>query len=110
MPNWIWPNRYRGEVVAEVNGRRRIMRLSLSALAQIEACYGDVNIAQLSGQFASQGMAADDAENIIRAGLAAAGDETANHPHGLQVKGGEEEMRHLAHQLLSAAFTNWTEK
>jgi len=109
MPSWIWPNRYRGEVVGEINGRRRVMRLSLSALAQIEACYEDTDIVQLSQHFAAHGMAERDAENIIRAGLAACGDITANQPHPLYVNGGEAQKQELAHQLLAAAFTNWTQ-
>ena len=72
---WRYANRHRGEVVARINGRRRLMRLTLSALAQLENCYGDRDILSLLSGFAANGLSATDVENIIRAGLAGAADE-----------------------------------
>lgn len=107
--HWIWPNRYRGEVVGIINQRRRIMRLSLAALAQIEACYGDQNIMAISQQFSQTGLSPQDVENILRAGLAAQGDPEANFAGPLDVRGGPEVARDLAESLLSKAFSNWKE-
>ena len=110
MREWIWPNRYRGEVVGVINGRRRVMRLSLAALAQIEACYDDTNIAAITQRFSENGMSPKDAENILRAGLAATDDATAQCATALEVEGGADGARALAEKLISRAFENWKEQ
>lgn len=101
----FWPNRHRGEVTAIVNGRPCRLRLTLAALAQIEACYGDTDILTLTERFAASGMNWQDAQNILRAGLAATGDARAHARHDLSVKGGAAAAVDLAHRLLEAAFS-----
>jgi hypothetical protein len=104
----FWPNRHRGEVATTVNGRPCRLRLTLAALAQIEACYDDTDILTLTERFAISGMTGQDAQNILRAALAATGDARAHARHDLTVKGGAAAAIDLAHQLFEAAFCTST--
>ncbi len=102
--DWLFANRYRGEVVGRINGRRRVMRLTLAALAQLETCYGERDILQLLGGFAETGLTARDTENILRAGLAATQDELSVTGAPLDVEGGHAAAMQLATLLMERAF------
>lgn len=102
--DWRFANRYRGEVVARINGRRRVMRLPLSALAQLENCYGDIDILHLIGRFAEDGLKAVDVDNVLRAGLASTQDDLALSGAPLDVEGGHGVALQLATQLIERAF------
>ena len=102
--DWRYANRHRGEVVGRINGRRRIMRLSLSALAQLENCYGDTDILELLTRFAQQGLQADDIDNVLHAALVGARDVLAESGASLDVEGGEAQALHLATRLIELAF------
>lgn len=102
--DWRFANRHRGEAAAHINGRRRILRLTLAALAQLEGCYGDTDILRLLARFAARGLTADDADNILRAGLAAAGDRLAEDGAPLDVEGGPAAAVQLAVLLIERAF------
>ena len=102
--DWRFANRHRGEVVGKINGRRRIMRLSLSALAQLENCYGDIDILQLLSRFAEDGMRANDIDNVLRAALRATKDELAVSGAPLDVEGGHGAAQRLATELIERAF------
>ncbi len=101
---WVFANRHRGEVVARINGRRRRMRLSLQALAQLENCYGDTDILTLLDRFKAQGLSPEDADNILRAALLAMQDALSISGAPLDVEGGVPAARHCADRLLMAAF------
>lgn len=102
--DWRYANRHLGEVVGRINGRRRIMRLSLSALAQLENCYGDTDILELLTRFAQQGLQADDIDNVLHAALVGARDVLAESGAPLDVEGGEAQALHLATRLIELAF------
>lgn len=102
--DWVFANRHRGEVVARINGKRRRMRLSLSALAHLESCYGETDILTLMERFNRHGLSVQDAENILRAGLQATGDALAKTGAPLDVEGGAACARTHADCLLSRAF------
>jgi len=102
--DWVFANRHRGEVVARINGRPRRMQLSLSALAQLENCYGDKDILAVLDGFSQSGLDLTDAENIIRAGLAATGNVLAESGAPLDIEGGDASSLHLAEILIERAF------
>ena len=102
---WVYANRHRGEVVGRINGRRRVMRLSLAALAQLETCYGGEDILQLLDGFSRAGLSAQDSDNILRAGLLATQDELATTGAPLDVEGGAAMALHLASELVQRAFS-----
>ena len=102
--DWVFANRHRGEVVARINGRRRRMRLSLSALAQLESCYGERDILNLLNQFTRSGLGQEDAENIVRAALAATGNVLADEGAPLDVEAGTAGLLRLADELIARAF------
>ncbi|MBE8219823.1 MAG: gene transfer agent family protein [Alphaproteobacteria bacterium] len=111
LSNWIWANRRRGDVAATINGQRRILRLTLAALARVESCYGDMDILALIRTFTTDGMTAKDADNIIRAALTGSDDEAANvlaHAETLSIAGADKEAHKaadLAHNLINNAFS-----
>lgn len=102
--DWVFANRHRGEVVARINGRRRRMQLSLSALAQLESCYGNKDILAVLDGFSQSGLGVKDAENIIRAGLAATDNVLAETGAPLDVDGGDAGALRLAETLIERAF------
>lgn len=100
--NWIWANRRRGDVAVMINGQRRILRLTLSALARLESCYGDMDILALIRSFTTHGMTAKDADNIIRAGLSG-NDDPAAHAETIALDE-DNDAAALAHNLITRAF------
>jgi uncharacterized phage protein (TIGR02216 family) len=68
------PNRYRGEIDAELGGRRRTLVLTLGALAELESAFGAVDLMALAERFGTGRLSARDLVRIIAAGLRGAGD------------------------------------
>ncbi|WP_165645242.1 gene transfer agent family protein, partial [Oharaeibacter diazotrophicus] len=62
-------NPYRGDVAAEIGGRRRTLRLTLGALAELEAAFGADDLGDLARVFAAGKLRARDAVRVIAAGL-----------------------------------------
>ena len=101
---FCFANRHRGEVAAVINHAPRRLRLTLSALAQLESAYGETDILELVRGFAAQGLSARDVDLVLRAGLTGAGDELAHSAAALDVEGGYAAAAQLAARLLAAAF------
>lgn len=102
--DWVYANQHRGEVVGRINGRRRVMRLTLAALAHLETCYGGEDILKLLDGFSQAGLSVQDSDNILRAGLAATQDELAQTGAPLDVDGGPAMAMQLASELVQRAF------
>lgn len=66
-------NRYRGEVVLMVEGEALPMRLTLGALAELEAAFAVDSLPALGERFAGGGLSARDVTRILTAGLRGAG-------------------------------------
>ena len=62
-------NGRRGEIEAEIGGERRILCLTLGALAELETVFGVSNVADLAGRFSDGRIGARDMIAIIGAGL-----------------------------------------
>lgn len=66
-------NRIRGEIEAELDGKTYTLVLTLGALAELEAAFGDVDMLALAERFAQGRLTARDAIRVIGAGLRGAG-------------------------------------
>jgi len=71
-------NRHRGEIEAELGGRRRRLCLTLGALAELEAAFGADDLSALAERFSSGKLSARDVLRVIGAGLRGAGEEIAD--------------------------------
>lgn len=99
-------NRRRGEVEAMIGGERRILCLTLGALAELETAFAVDDLAGLGSRFAGGRLKARDLIRIIGAGLRGGGnafsdDEVA----GLDIDGGVAGAAKVVAELLSAAFS-----
>lgn len=99
-------NRRRGEIEAVIDGERRILCITLGALAELETAFGVDNIADLAGRFAGGRIATRDVMAIIAAGLRGGGnvvddDDIAE----IRVEGGIGGAIGLAARLLDSAFS-----
>jgi hypothetical protein len=99
------PNRHRGEIAAEIGGRRRILVLTLGALAELEAAFGEGDLVALAGRFAQGRMSARDLIRIIGAGLRGAGESvTDDEVARMASPDGAEGFVRIAASLIEATF------
>ena len=68
-------NPHRGEIEAELDGRRFTLCLTLGALAELEGALGERDLLALAERFEKGRIASRDAIRIIGAGLRGAGDK-----------------------------------
>ncbi|ALK10121.1 gene transfer agent family protein [Blastochloris viridis] len=99
------PNRYRGEIAAELSGARRRLVLTLGALAELEDALGVADLAALAARFDSGRLGAREVAAILGAGLRGAGESVTEaevlaltHPDGARG------LVRLAADLLVATF------
>jgi hypothetical protein len=98
-------NHHRGEIEAEIGGRPRTLVLTLGALAELEAAFGEGDLVALAERFAKGRMSARDLIRIIGAGLRGAGegvsdDEVAR----MASRDGAEGYVRIAATLIGATF------
>jgi hypothetical protein len=99
------PNHYRGEIDAEIGGRRRTLVLTLGALAELEAAFGEDDLVALAERFARGRMSAHDLIRIIGAGLRGAGETvTDDEVAQMAVPGGAQGYVRIAAALIEATF------
>lgn len=97
-------NRRRGEISAEIGGRRRTLCLTLGALAGLEARFGENGLAALARRL-ENGVSARDLLAIISAGLAGAGEDLDEAGLGaLTTDGALAGFAFIAADLLAATF------
>lgn len=72
------PNLHRGEIGAMLDGRPHTLVLTLGALAELEAAFGDSDILALANRFREGRVSARDCIRIIGAGLRAAGHDVSD--------------------------------
>ena len=68
------PNARRGEIAAVLDGRPRVLVLTLGALAELESAFGADDLMALAARFEKGRLSARDAARIIAAGLNGAGE------------------------------------
>ena len=71
-------NAHRGEIEAVLDGKTFRLCLTLGALAELEAAFGDEDMLALASRFESGRLSARDCVRIIGAGLRGAGHEIAD--------------------------------
>lgn len=71
-------NKYRGEITGSLDGRDYRMCLSLGALAELEAAFGEDDMVALACRFESGRLKSSDAIRVIGAGLRGAGHDISN--------------------------------
>lgn len=99
------PNLHRGEIEAEIGGRKRTLVLTLGALAELEAAFGEGDLVALAGRFGNGRMSARDLIRIIGAGLRGAGESvTDDDVAAMAVPGGAEGYLRIAVALIEATF------
>jgi hypothetical protein len=99
------PNPYRGEIEAELGGRRYTLVLTLGALAELEAAFGADDLVALAERFERGRMSARDAIRILGAGLRGGGADIADEEVArLIAPGGAAGYVRIVAELLSATF------
>lgn len=98
-------NRHRGEIEAELGGRRYTLCLTLGALAELEHAYGGADLLAIAARFESGRIAASDAIKVIGAGLRGAGHPVSDaEAGGLAADGGAVGYLRIVADLLGATF------
>lgn len=98
-------NRHRGEISAELDGRRRTLVLTLGALAELEDAFGAGDLVALTERFARGRLAARDAIRLIAAGLRGAGEAvTEEEVARMTMPGGAAGFARLVGELITATF------
>ncbi|MBB4121593.1 gene transfer agent family protein [Martelella radicis] len=99
-------NRYRGEVEATIDGERRILCLTLGALAELETAFSADGLGDLGKRLGAGRLSAADLIAIIGAGLRGGGnaiddDEVA----AMSIEGGVAAYARLVGELLTVTFS-----
>ncbi len=98
-------NRHRGEIEARFDGATCKLCLTLGALAELEAAFGDADMLALAQRFEGGRLKASDAVRIIGAGLRGAGHDIADDAVGkLTADGGAAGFVAIVAKLLQATF------
>jgi hypothetical protein len=99
------PNKYRGEIEAELGGARRTLVLTLGALAELESAFAATDLVALAERFGSGRLSARDLVRIIAAGLRGAGETiTDDEVAAMTVEGGAAGYVRVAAELIAATF------
>jgi hypothetical protein len=98
-------NRHRGEIEAELGGKKRTLVLTLGALAELEHAYGGEDLLALAQRFEAGRISATDAVRVIAAGLRGAGDTVSDDEvKAMTAEGGAAGFVRIVAQLLTATF------
>lgn len=98
-------NRHRGEIEADLGGRKLRLVLTLGALAELESLFGADDMTALVERFERGRMSARDAIRILGAGLRAAGNDLSDSEIAtLTIEGGAAGYVRVVSELLSATF------
>lgn len=98
-------NRRRGEIEAVIGGRRRILCLTLGALAELETAFAADNLADLAERFSGGRLKAQDLIRILGAGLRGGGNLVADEDLAdLDIEGGVAGAVAAVTDLLAATF------
>lgn len=98
-------NLHRGEIEADINGRMRKLVLTLGALAELEAAFGESDLVALTERLGAGRLKATDLTRIIGAGLRGAGEAVADDDVAqMTVSGGVQGFVRIAAALIEATF------
>ena len=98
-------NIYRGEISADLCGRRRTLVLTLGALAELESAFEASDLMALAERFGTGRLSARDLVRIIAAGLRGAGETVSDDDvAAMTVDGGAAGYVRVAAALITATF------
>jgi hypothetical protein len=98
-------NRRRGEVEAVIDGERRVLCLTLGALAELETAFCADDLTGLAARFSAGRLKAADLIRIIGAGLRGGGNVFSDEDvAGVSIEGGVLGFAEIAGALLTATF------
>jgi len=98
-------NPRRGEIELVLDGRPRVLVLTLGALAELEAAFGAADLMALAERFERGRLSAGDAARILHAGLRGAGaDVTLDEVSRMRAEGGTAGIVRAVAALLTATF------
>ncbi len=98
-------NRHRGEVEAVIDGERRILCLTLGALAELETAFGADSLADLATRFASGRLKSADLTRILACGLRGGGNRLSDADVAeMAVHGGVAGAARVVGELLAVTF------
>jgi hypothetical protein len=98
-------NRHRGEIEAELGGRKRTLVLTLGALAELEHAYGGEDLLALAQRFETGRISATDAVRVIGAGLRGAGEAVSDDDvKAMTAEGGAAGFVRIVAELLKTTF------
>jgi hypothetical protein len=98
-------NPWAGEVALVIDGERRVAKLTLGALAELEERLGAESLADLVARFEGESLRARDVLMLVAAGLRGGG--WRGEPADLltaEIEGGPLEAARVAARLLAVAF------
>lgn len=100
-------NRHRGEVDAVIDGERRVLCLTLGALAELETAFEAENLADLAARFSKGRLSATDMIRILGAGLRGGGNLMSDEDLAtMTIDGGIAGSARIVTDLLAATFLN----
>ncbi|MEB2847139.1 gene transfer agent family protein [Endobacterium cereale] len=100
-----YANRRRGEIEAVLDGQRRILCLTLGALAELEAAFSVGDLSGLAERFSSGRLRAGDMIRLIGAGLRGGGNLLADEDvAAMSIDGGVAGYARIVGDLLEATF------
>lgn len=98
-------NLHRGEIEAELGGRRYTLCLTLGALAELEQAFGGIDLVAIAERFEQGRISASDAIRVIGAGLRGAGNPVSDEDvAAMTVAGGAPAFLAIVTRLLAATF------
>lgn len=98
-------NARRGEVAATIDGRERVLCLTLGALAELEAAFGASDLTALAERFATGRLSALDLTRILAAGLCGGGERVSEDDvAAMRMDGGLAALAETVARLLRLTF------
>lgn len=102
-------NRRRGEIEAEIDGERRILCLTLGALAELETAFAADDLGDLASRFSAGRLKAADLIRILGAGLRGGGNVYSDEDVATAgIGGGIAAIAAIVGDLLAATFIGET--
>jgi hypothetical protein len=97
-------NPWKGEVALVIDGQRRVLKLTLGALAELEQVLEAGSLVELVQRFEGSAFSTRDVLALIQAGLAGGGIGPEVDPGRAEIEGGPMAAARAAAELLARAF------